>query len=76
MPAISRAVNHLVDGQVLEVLSSDPDSVLVLLAWTHASGNPLLDASLSDDYRFVIQRGGQPTRGASHALPTTDEGAC
>ena len=61
MPAVSRAVGRLVHGEVLEVLSSDPDSVLVLLAWTHASGNPLLDASLEDDYRFVIQRGDAPS---------------
>ena len=72
MPAISRAVSRLVDGQVVEVLSSDPESVLVLLAWTYASHNTLLDVTLdSDDYRFVIQRGGTPEGGASHVLPAT-----
>jgi TusA-related sulfurtransferase len=71
MPAISRAVIRLADGQVLEVLSSDPGSVLVLLAWTHTSGNPLLDVSLEgDDYRFVIQRGDRPTGATSRAVPT------
>ena len=71
MPAISRAVSRLGDGQALEVLSSDPESVLVLLAWTHASDNPLLDVSLDDDvYRFVIQRGRTPGGGRPHALPS------
>ena len=69
MPAISRAVSRLAQKEVLEVLSSDPDSVLVLLAWTHASGNPLLDVTLDDDYRFVIQRGVGPADTAPHVLP-------
>ena len=67
MPAISRAVGRLMHGEALEVLSSDPDSVLVLLAWTYASGNPLLDACLEDDYRFVIQRGDRPMDTAAQA---------
>jgi TusA-related sulfurtransferase len=75
MPAISRAVSRLVHGQALEVLSSDPGSVLVLLAWTHASGNPLLDVRLDDDYRFAIQRGDRPMDTASHGLSATPDGA-
>ncbi len=69
MPAISRAISRLLCGEVLEVLSSDPSSVLVLLAWTHASGNPLLDVRLGDDYRFTIQRGGSPSDAVPHELP-------
>jgi len=71
MPAISRAVSRLGAGQALEVLSSDPESVLVLLAWTHASDNPLLDVRLDGDaYRFVIQRGRMPEGGRPHVLPS------
>ncbi len=71
MPAISRAVSRLVDGQVLEVLSSDPQSVLVLLAWTYASDHPLLDVSLEgDDYRFVIERRDRPEEDGAHPLPS------
>ena len=70
MPAISRAVNRLSDGQLLEVLSSDPGSLLVLRAWTSASGNSLLDVGQDgDDYRFVIQRGGGPAGSTPHVLP-------
>jgi len=75
MPAIARAVGHLARGEVLEVLSSDPHSVLVLLAWTEVSGNPLLDVRLDDDYLFEIQRGGEPIGAAPHALSTTQDGA-
>ena len=59
MSAISQAVGRLEGGQVIEVLSSDPESVLDVLAWTHASENPLLDLRQVDgDYRFVIERRG------------------
>ena len=55
--AISEAVHRLDGGEVIEVLSSDPESVLDVLAWTHASENPLLDLrQVGPDYRFVIQR--------------------
>ena len=71
MPAISRAVSRLGDGQALEVLSSDPELVLVLLAWTYASDNALLDVRLDDDaYRFVIQRGHTPEGTRHHVLPS------
>ena len=70
MPTISRAVSHLGDGQVLEVLSSDPQSVLVLLAWTYASSNPLLDVEAEGgEYRFVIRRGERSTGPTPHVLP-------
>ena len=70
MPTISRAVSRLDDGQVLEVLSSDPESVLVLLAWTYASSNPLLDVGVErGEYRFVIGRGDKPSRPEPHMLP-------
>ena len=59
MTTISQAVHRLEGGQLLEVLSNDPDSVLDVLAWTHASENPLLDLrQVGGAYRFVIQRGG------------------
>lgn len=74
MPAIARAVSHLDQGEVLEVLSSDPGSVLVLLAWADVSGNALLDVRLDDDYRFEIQRGGKPA-GAPQALSAAPHGA-
>jgi TusA-related sulfurtransferase len=71
MPAISRAVSRLGDGQALEVITSDPESVLVLLAWSYASGNPLLDVRLDDDaYHFVIRRGATPEEDAAHTLPS------
>ena len=59
MSTISHAVAQLTGGQSVAILSSDPESVLDVMAWTHATGNPLVDLrQVEGAYRFVIQRRG------------------
>jgi hypothetical protein len=64
LPVMSRAVGRVEDGQVLEILSSDPESV-------HASDDPPLDLRLDGDaYRFVNPARRHPRGGRGlHTAP-------
>ncbi len=52
-----KAIMEIAIGEHLEVLSTDPGSVLDFQAWTKATGNELVN-SVEDNgiYRYVIKR--------------------
>jgi TusA-related sulfurtransferase len=61
MPVIetSRAIKEMDIGQVLEVLTSDPNSRSDIKAWSRMTGNELLymeEEPSSDVYRFYIRK--------------------
>ncbi len=52
-----KALNGLVDGKTLEVLSTDPGSVADFEAFCRATGNELVEHNNDGDiYRFLIKR--------------------
>lgn len=61
MPVIetSKAIKEMDDGQILEVLSSDPNSRSDIKAWSRMTGNELLhieEEPSSHVYRFYIRK--------------------
>ncbi|MEF2070415.1 sulfurtransferase TusA family protein [Consotaella aegiceratis] len=54
-----KALRTMAAGEILEVLASDPLSVIDLPAFCRESGNDLLDQTQDGSvYRFVIRRAG------------------
>jgi tRNA 2-thiouridine synthesizing protein A len=59
MPIVrtATAIRPLASGSVIEVLTTDPGSLKDFAAWSHATGNELLEqARDGDTFRFVIRR--------------------
>lgn len=59
MPVVRtrQAIDQLVSGQVLEVLSTDRGSLQDIPAWTTSTGNELLEAEDGGDrFRFLIRK--------------------
>jgi tRNA 2-thiouridine synthesizing protein A len=54
---MSNTVRELSRGELIEVLSTDPESVRALDAWSRASGNALLESSqFGNVLRFVVRK--------------------
>jgi len=52
-----KAIMEIAIGDYLEVLSTDPGSVLDFQAWTKSTGNELVDSSEEKGvYRYIIKR--------------------
>lgn len=52
-----RALSELTNGDLIEVLASDPGSVTAFAKWSRGTGNPLLESSqLGNVFRFVIRK--------------------
>ena len=52
-----KAIMEIAIGEHLEVLSTDPGSVLDFQAWSKATGNELVDSSEDKGiYRYIIKR--------------------
>jgi len=53
----ARALRKLSNGELMEVLTSDPGSVTAFAAWSRGTGNALLESSqLGNVFRFVIRK--------------------
>ena len=53
----ARALRELTNGELMEVLASDPGSVSAFAAWSRGTGNALLESSqLGNVFRFVIRK--------------------
>ena len=53
----ARALRELSNGELMEVLASDPGSVTAFAAWSRGTGNALLESSqLGNVFRFVIRK--------------------
>lgn len=53
----ARALRELSNGELMEVLASDPGSVGAFAAWSRGTGNALLESSqLGHVFRFVIRK--------------------
>jgi tRNA 2-thiouridine synthesizing protein A len=51
------AMAGLGSGQLIEVLTSDPDSVRYLPVWARATGNRLVEQAQGTGwYRFILQK--------------------
>jgi tRNA 2-thiouridine synthesizing protein A len=52
------AIKRLQPGELVEVLATDAGSVADFTAWSHATGNELLEHTTDGGiYRFVIRKG-------------------
>jgi tRNA 2-thiouridine synthesizing protein A len=59
MPIVKTAqqIKLLEQGEVLEVLSTDPGSIADFAAWSRSTGNAIIEQSVVDGvYRFVLRR--------------------
>jgi tRNA 2-thiouridine synthesizing protein A len=53
----ARAIGELSNGELMEVLASDPGAVSAFAAWSRGTGNALLESSqLGNVFRFVIRK--------------------
>jgi tRNA 2-thiouridine synthesizing protein A len=53
----ARALGALSNGELIEVLASDPGSVSAFAKWSRGSGQPLLESSqFGTVFRFVIRK--------------------
>jgi tRNA 2-thiouridine synthesizing protein A len=53
----AQAVKTIPSGALLEVLATDAGSVKDVAAWSKATGNPIVEASVEAGvYRFVLRR--------------------
>jgi len=51
------AINELSSGDVIELHATDPGSVADMKAWSHRTGNPLIDSKQEGDvYIYFIQK--------------------
>ncbi len=52
------AIKQLAAGELVEVLATDAGSVADFTAWSHATGNQLVERTAEGGvYRFVIRKG-------------------
>jgi len=59
MPIVKTAqqIKLVAQGDLLEVLSTDPGSVADFAAWSRSTGNEIVDQGVEDGvYRFVLRR--------------------
>ena len=59
MPIVktAQAIKTVEQGELLEVLATDPGSVADFAAWSRSTGNDLVESSIQDGiYRFVLRR--------------------
>jgi tRNA 2-thiouridine synthesizing protein A len=59
MPIVktAQAIKTVEQGQLLEVLATDPGAVADFSAWSRSTGNELVESSVTDGvYRFVLRR--------------------
>ena len=59
MPIVktAQAIKTVEQGQLLEVLATDPGAVADFGAWSRSTGNELVESSVTDGvYRFVLRR--------------------
>jgi len=59
MPIVktAQAIKTVEQGELLEVLATDPGSVADFAAWSRSTGNELVESSVTDGvYRFVMRR--------------------
>ena len=55
----ARAMKDLPSGEIVEVLSTDPRSVSDFKAWSHSSGNRIVEARREGAvFRFLVRKGG------------------
>ncbi|MDE3111388.1 MAG: sulfurtransferase TusA family protein [Chloroflexota bacterium] len=53
----AKALRELAAGEAVEVLATDPGSVKDFAAWSHTTGNELLESTQDGAvYRFVIRK--------------------
>lgn len=60
MPIVktAKAMKELTAGDLVEVLATDPGSQRDFVAWAKATGNVLVESSVSDNvYRYVLRKG-------------------
>jgi tRNA 2-thiouridine synthesizing protein A len=54
---LSNTMRDLSSGELIEILSTDPESVRALDTWSRATGNPLLESSqFGNVLRFVVRK--------------------
>ena len=59
MPIVktAQAIKQVAQGELLEVLATDPGSVADFAAWSRSTGNEIVESSVQDGvYRFVLRR--------------------
>ena len=59
MPIVRTAqqMKTVAQGELLEVLATDPGAVADFAAWSRSTGNELVEGSVQDGvYRFVLRR--------------------
>ena len=59
MPIVktAQAMKTVTQGDLLEVLATDPGAVADFAAWSRSTGNELVETSIQDGvYRFVLRR--------------------
>ncbi|MGD1996492.1 MAG: sulfurtransferase TusA family protein [Anaerolineae bacterium] len=59
MPVVrtSKEIKELAEGEILEVLATDPGSMADIQAWCKSTGNELLEAEKGDKvFKFYIRR--------------------
>jgi tRNA 2-thiouridine synthesizing protein A len=59
MPIVktAQAIRTLGQGELLEVLATDPGAVADFAAWSRSTGNSIVESSAQDGvYRFVLRR--------------------
>jgi tRNA 2-thiouridine synthesizing protein A len=59
MPIVktAQAIKTVEQGELLEVLATDPGAVADFSAWSRSTGNELVESSVTDGvYRFVLRR--------------------
>jgi len=59
MPIVktAQAIKTVAQGELLEVVATDPGSVADFAAWSRSTGNELVENSAQGgEYRFVIRR--------------------
>ena len=59
MPIVktAQAIKTVEQGELLEVLATDPGAVADFGAWSRSTGNELVESSVTDGvYRFVMRR--------------------
>lgn len=51
------AINELEQGQILEMIATDPGSVADMSAWANRTGNELLESNETDGvYQYLIKK--------------------
>ena len=59
MPIVktAQAIKTVEQGELLEVLATDPGSVADFMAWSRSTGNDIVSSQVQDGvYRFVLRR--------------------